>query len=61
MKAIEPKPQAFYASLDDKQKHAFEVGGRGPLSWLGRQSAEERTGLSCASRVTQVTVNLYKP
>jgi Spy/CpxP family protein refolding chaperone len=38
MKAIEPKLQAFYASLDDKQKHAFDTGGRvgGLFSWLGR-------------------------
>jgi hypothetical protein len=38
MKTIEPKLQAFYASLDDKQKHAFDTGGRvgGLLSWLGR-------------------------
>lgn len=28
MKAVEPKLQAFYASLDDKQKHAFDTGGR---------------------------------
>lgn len=28
LKAIEPKLQAFYASLDDKQKHAFDTGGR---------------------------------
>ncbi len=28
IKAIEPKLQAFYASLDDKQKHAFDTGGR---------------------------------
>jgi hypothetical protein len=38
MKAIEPKLQAFYDSLDDKQKHAFDTGGRvgGLFSWLGR-------------------------
>jgi Spy/CpxP family protein refolding chaperone len=37
MKAIEPKLQAFYASLDDKQKHAFDTGGRvgGLFGWLG--------------------------
>jgi len=28
MKAIEPKLQAFYATLDDKQKHAFDTGGK---------------------------------
>jgi Spy/CpxP family protein refolding chaperone len=28
IKAIEPKLQAFYASLDDKQKHAFDTGGK---------------------------------
>ena len=28
MKAIQPKLEAFYASLDDKQKHAFDTGGR---------------------------------
>ncbi len=38
MKAIEPKLQAFYMSLDDKQKHAFDTGGRvgGLFGWLGR-------------------------
>jgi LTXXQ motif family protein len=39
LKAIEPKLQAFYATLDDKQKHAFDTGGRvgGFLSsWFGR-------------------------
>jgi hypothetical protein len=38
MKAIEPKLQAFYATLDDKQKHAFDTGGRvgGLFGWLGR-------------------------
>jgi hypothetical protein len=30
LKAIEPKLQAFYASLDDKQKQAFDTGG-----WVG--------------------------
>jgi Spy/CpxP family protein refolding chaperone len=36
LKAIEPKLQAFYASLDDKQKHAFDTGGRvgGLFGWL---------------------------
>ena len=38
MKAIEPKLQAFYASLDDKQKHAIDAGSRvgGPFGWLNR-------------------------
>lgn len=38
LKAIEPKLQAFYDSLDDKQKHAFDTGGRvgGLFGWLGR-------------------------
>jgi Spy/CpxP family protein refolding chaperone len=38
LKAIEPKLQAFYATLDDKQKHAFDTGGRvGGFfsSWFG--------------------------
>jgi LTXXQ motif family protein len=37
-KAIEPKLQAFYASLDDKQKHAIDTGGRvgGLFGWLNR-------------------------
>ena len=36
--AIQPKLEAFYATLDDKQKHAFDTGGRvgGLFSWLGR-------------------------
>jgi Spy/CpxP family protein refolding chaperone len=38
MKAIEPKLQAFYASLDDKQKHAIDGGSRvgGLFGWLNR-------------------------
>jgi LTXXQ motif family protein len=38
MKAVEPKLQAFYSSLDDKQKKAFDTGGRvgGLFGWLGR-------------------------
>jgi Spy/CpxP family protein refolding chaperone len=38
MKAIEPKLQAFYASLDDKQKHAIDAGSRvgGLFGWLNR-------------------------
>jgi Spy/CpxP family protein refolding chaperone len=37
-KAIQPKLEAFYATLDDKQKHAFDTGGRvGGFfsSWFG--------------------------
>ena len=35
LKAIEPKLQAFYESLDDKQKKAFDTGGRvgGMFDW----------------------------
>jgi hypothetical protein len=29
LKAVEPKLQAFYDSLDAKQKKAFDTGGRG--------------------------------
>jgi hypothetical protein len=38
MKAIEPKLQAFYAGLDDKQKHAIDAGSRvgGLFGWLNR-------------------------
>ena len=38
MKAMEPKLQAFYASLDDTQKHAVDAGGRvgGLFGWLNR-------------------------
>lgn len=39
LKAIEPKLQAFYASLDDKQKRAFDTGGKvGGFfgRWFGR-------------------------
>jgi LTXXQ motif family protein len=38
LKAIEPKLQAFYDTLDDKQKHAFDTGGRvgGLFGWLSR-------------------------
>jgi LTXXQ motif family protein len=37
LKAIEPKLEAFYASLDDKQKKAFDTGGRvgGFFDWWG--------------------------
>ena len=36
LKAIEPKLQAFYASLEDKQKKAFDTGGRvgGFFDWF---------------------------
>jgi len=36
LKAVEPKLQAFYNSLDEKQKKAFDTGGRvgGILDWL---------------------------
>jgi hypothetical protein len=36
-KAIEPKLRAFYDTLDDKQKQAFNTGGRvgGLFGWLG--------------------------
>jgi Spy/CpxP family protein refolding chaperone len=38
LKAIEPKLQAFYDTLDDKQKKAFDSGGRvgGLFGWLSR-------------------------
>ena len=36
LKAVEPKLQAFYDSLDAKQKKAFDTGGRvgGIFDWL---------------------------
>ena len=36
--AVEPKLQAFYDSLDVKQKKAFDTGGRigGMFDWLRR-------------------------
>jgi hypothetical protein len=36
LKAVEPKLQAFYDSLDEKQKKAFDTGGRvgGVFDWL---------------------------
>ena len=39
LKAVEPKLQAFYDSLDAKQKKAFDIGGRigGIFDWLGRK------------------------
>jgi hypothetical protein len=35
LKAVEPKLQAFYDSLDEKQKKAFDTGGRigGVFDW----------------------------
>ena len=39
MKALDPKLQAFYDSLDAKQKTAFDTGGRvgGMFDWWGKQ------------------------
>jgi hypothetical protein len=39
LQAVEPKLQAFYDSLDAKQKKAFDTGGRvgGILDWLGKK------------------------
>jgi hypothetical protein len=39
LKAVEPKLQAFYDSLDAKQKKAFDTGGRigGLFDWLGKK------------------------
>jgi hypothetical protein len=39
LKAVEPKLQAFYDSLDAKQKKAFDTGGRiGALfDWWGKK------------------------
>jgi LTXXQ motif family protein len=38
LKAIEPKLQAFYDTLDARQKRAFDTGGRigGIFSWWGK-------------------------
>lgn len=38
MKAVGPKLEAFYSSLDAKQKHAFDTGGRvgGLFGWFNR-------------------------
>jgi hypothetical protein len=35
LKTVEPKLQAFYDSLDEKQKKAFDTGGRigGIFDW----------------------------
>jgi hypothetical protein len=39
LKAVEPKLQAFYDSLDAKQKKAFDTGGHvgGIFDWWGRK------------------------
>jgi LTXXQ motif family protein len=39
LKAVEPKLQAFYDSLDEKQKKAFDTGGRigGIFDWWGKK------------------------
>jgi hypothetical protein len=39
LKAVEPKLQAFYNSLDEKQKKAFDTGGRvgGIFDWLRKK------------------------
>ncbi|HKN29520.1 MAG TPA: Spy/CpxP family protein refolding chaperone [Roseiarcus sp.] len=39
LKTIQPKLQAFYDSLDAKQKKAFDTGGRvgGMFDWWGKQ------------------------
>jgi LTXXQ motif family protein len=39
LKTVEPKLQAFYDSLDAKQKKAFDTGGRigGIFDWWGRK------------------------
>ena len=39
LKGVEPKLQAFYDSLDAKQKKAFDTGGRigGIFDWWGRK------------------------
>jgi LTXXQ motif family protein len=39
LKAVEPKLQAFYESLDTKQKKAFDTGGRigGIFDWWGKK------------------------
>ncbi|HZH82722.1 MAG TPA: Spy/CpxP family protein refolding chaperone [Phototrophicaceae bacterium] len=38
LKAIEPKLQAFYDTLDARQKRAFDTGGRirGIFNWWGK-------------------------
>jgi hypothetical protein len=39
LRAVEPKLQAFYDSLDGKQKKAFDTGGRigGIFDWWGKK------------------------
>jgi len=39
LKAVQPKLQAFYDSLDAKQKKAFDTGGRigGMFDWWGKK------------------------
>ena len=39
LKGVEPKLQAFYDSLDAKQKKAFDMGGRigGIFDWWGKK------------------------
>ena len=39
LKAVAPKLQAFYDSLDAKQKKAFDTGGRigGIFDWWGKK------------------------
>ena len=39
LKAIEPKLQAFYDTLDARQKRAFDTGGRigGIFNWWGKR------------------------
>ena len=39
LKAIEPKLQAFYETLDARQKRAFNTGGRvgGIFNWWGKR------------------------
>jgi hypothetical protein len=39
LKAIEPKLEAFYNTLDARQKRAFDTGGRigGIFNWWGKR------------------------
>jgi hypothetical protein len=40
LKAVEPKLQAFYDTLDARQKRAFDTGGRiggGIFNWWGKR------------------------
>jgi len=55
LKAVEPKLQAFYNSLDEKQKKAFDTGRRvgGILNWLRnkrRANFKQRPGSKEQSR-----------